>query len=276
MLANPKRLPAPPRGPAAAPAGPPSLAYALTERDLKALESPEVAPGRPWYVGARAALDAAAAAVLLVLTAPVVLAAMLLVRLTSPGPALYTQVRLGRGGKPFRIIKVRTMVDNCEALTGPRWCVPGDPRVTPLGQILRVLHIDELPQLINVIRGEMALIGPRPERPEIAADLKTTIDNFDARLAVRPGITGFAQVQLPADTEVEGVRGKLALDLIYIRRMGPWLDLKIAACTLLKMLGLGFETSRRLLRAETVADAPRVFENAPPEMRPARPLRKVA
>jgi lipopolysaccharide/colanic/teichoic acid biosynthesis glycosyltransferase len=256
--------------------GPRLASCSFTERDLEALVSPVESPARPWYATARVALDGAAALVLLVLTAPVMLAAMALVRLTSSGPALYTQVRLGRGGRTFRIVKIRTMVHNCESLTGPRWSVPGDPRITAVGKYLRALHIDELPQLFNVLKGEMALIGPRPERPEIAAELKASgIDNFDARLAVRPGITGFAQVQLPADVEVAGVRNKLQLDLNYIRGMNLWLDLKIACCTVLKMMGVSYDVSRRLLRSHLDEPLPE-FESEPTPVRKSPPSRRVA
>jgi lipopolysaccharide/colanic/teichoic acid biosynthesis glycosyltransferase len=175
--------------------------------------------------------------------------ALLLVRLTSRGPGIYTQTRLGAGGIPFRIFKIRTMVHNCESLTGPRWAVPGDPRVTPVGFVLRATHIDELPQLWNVLVGDMSLIGPRPERPEIAEQLVREIPRYYERLAMKPGISGLAQVQLPPDTEVKNVADKLLLDLTYIDRVGPWLDVKILACTALKLLTVSAERYRSLLRS---------------------------
>src|SRR5437016_5653129 len=107
-------------------------------------------PGTGWYGGLKAALDFAAALAVLVVTAPVILAAVLLVKLTSRGPALYAQVRMGRNGRPFRIYKIRSMYHDCERLTGPQWCRAGDPRVTPVGRLLRLTHVDELPQLWNV------------------------------------------------------------------------------------------------------------------------------
>src|SRR5438477_11431732 len=131
-------------------------------------------------------LDCVLAATLLVLSAPVVLAAMVLVKLTSRGPMVYTQTRVGFGGRPFTIYKIRTMIHNCESLTGPRWAVPDDPRVTSVGGVLRKLHIDELPQLINVLRGEMSLVGPRPERPEFVTKLERDIPHYQARHAVFP------------------------------------------------------------------------------------------
>src|SRR5205807_7700134 len=116
-------------------------------------------------------LDCALAVCLLIVTAPVILLAMLLIKLTSRGPALYSQSRLGLHGQPFRIYKIRTMIHDCESLTGPRWSVPGDRRVTPVGWFLRRAHLDELPQLWNILRGDMSLVGPRPERPEFVPQL---------------------------------------------------------------------------------------------------------
>src|SRR4051812_14619345 len=119
-----------------------------------------------WEFALKACLDRSLAALSLVVAAPLMLAAMALVKLTSRGPALYSQKRVGQFGRVFVIWKIRTMYHECEKLTGPRWATPGDPRITRVGGVLRALHIDELPQLINVLRGQMSLIGPRPERPE--------------------------------------------------------------------------------------------------------------
>jgi lipopolysaccharide/colanic/teichoic acid biosynthesis glycosyltransferase len=138
------------------------------------------------------------------------------------------------------------MIDNCESLTGPRWTIPGDPRVTPLGWFLRRTHLDELPQLFNVLKGDMSLIGPRPERPEFVAKLERLVSDYAARHHVLPGITGLSQVQLPPDTDIESVRLKLQYDLYYIRRRGPLLDLRIALATLLHMFGASFALMRRL------------------------------
>jgi lipopolysaccharide/colanic/teichoic acid biosynthesis glycosyltransferase len=183
-------------------------------------------------------LDCALACVLLVVTAPVVVASMLLVKLTSRGPMTYTQTRVGVHGRRFTIYKLRTMIHNCESLTGPRWAVPGDPRVTSVGGVLRKLHIDELPQLINVLKGDMSLVGPRPERPEFVTKLESDIPYYPARHAVVPGITGLAQLHLPPDTEVAHVERKLTYDLYYARHVGLRLDLRILAGTVLKVLGL--------------------------------------
>jgi lipopolysaccharide/colanic/teichoic acid biosynthesis glycosyltransferase len=204
-------------------------------------------------------MDAALAVALLVLTAPLMLVAAALVRLTSRGPAIYTQERLGLGGQPFTIYKIRTMYRDSEALTGARWSTPGDPRVTLVGWILRATHVDELPQLVNVLRGEMSLVGPRPERPEIVASLQHQLPAYAERLRVLPGITGLAQVQLPPDVDVESVRRKLSCDLYYIEHVGPWLDLRIMVATAIGALGLPSPVSRALLRlpsSETIESAP--------------------
>jgi lipopolysaccharide/colanic/teichoic acid biosynthesis glycosyltransferase len=190
----------------------------------------------------------AAALALLVPAAPVILAAALLVKLTSRGPAFYTQTRVGRHGRLFTIYKLRTMIHNCESLTGPRWAVPGDPRVTRVGRFLRLTHIDELPQLLNVLRGEMGLIGPRPERPELLPELERGVSRYCERLSIRPGLTGLAQVQLPPDTDLTSVGRKLACDLYYIQHLGPRLDLSILLCTALYVLGVPGRLARHLFR----------------------------
>jgi len=207
-------------------------------------------PRRPrLYLRIKRLLDVALAATMLVATLPAMLVVALLVRITSKGPAIYVQTRVGRGGATFRIFKIRTMVDNCESLTGPRWAMPGDPRVTPIGAILRATHLDELPQLWNVIRGDMAMIGPRPERPEIIENLVRDLPEYHERHDVRPGITGLAQVQLPPDTDLSSVADKLILDRAYIDRVGIWLDLKILVCTAMKLFGLGPTRCRFLVRS---------------------------
>jgi lipopolysaccharide/colanic/teichoic acid biosynthesis glycosyltransferase len=205
-------------------------------------------------------LDFLAAGLLLVPATPVMLLAALFVKLTSRGPAFYVQTRLGRDGRPFPIYKIRTMMHKCESLTGPRWSMPGDPRITLVGHFLRLSHLDELPQLLNVLRGDMSLIGPRPERPEFLPELEAAFPWYRERLRVRPGVTGLAQVQLPADTNLDSVRHKLTYDLYYIHNMGPWLDLRILLCTALYALGVPFRLSRGLFRIPGVAPAPRPAE----------------
>jgi lipopolysaccharide/colanic/teichoic acid biosynthesis glycosyltransferase len=195
----------------------------------------------------KVSVDFIGAFVLLLLTAPVMLLAVVAVKLTSRGPVFYTQTRLGRGGRPYKIIKIRTMFDNCEAASGPRWATARDPRVTPVGRLLRRTHIDELPQLLNVLRAEMSLVGPRPERPEFVPELARVIPGYRERLAVRPGVTGLAQVQLPPDTDLGQVRRKLAYDLYYIDNMGVWLDLRILVNTVCHVFGIPFAWSGRML-----------------------------
>jgi len=183
---------------------------------------------------------------LLILAAPVLVISALLIKLTSRGPVIYSQTRLGRDGKPFRVLKLRTMFHNCERHTGARWAQPGDPRVTTIGRFLRRTHLDELPQLWNVLRGDMSLVGPRPERPEFVPELERIILHYRVRLLVRPGVTGLAQVQLPADTDVTSVRRKLAYDLYYIRNIGFWLDMRLMVCTFAKMIGIPFHILCRM------------------------------
>jgi lipopolysaccharide/colanic/teichoic acid biosynthesis glycosyltransferase len=202
--------------------------------------------GYAWYGPCKAAVDFGLALFLLLVLGPVIIVTALLVRLTSRGPAFYTQTRVGCDGRLFTIFKIRTMIHNCESLTGPRWSIPGDPRITPIGQFLRRTHLDELPQLINVLRGDMSLIGPRPERPEFTAKLERAIPAYPERLRVRPGVTGLAQVHLPGDTNLASVRIKLAHDLFYIQRLSPGLEARILFCTVLRVLGVSYESIRRL------------------------------
>ncbi len=186
----------------------------------------------------KAVADGVLAAALLVPALPVMLACVLLVRWTSAGPAVYTQARVGRGGRVFTLYKIRTMYHDCESLTGPRWSMPGDPRITPVGRVFRRLHLDELPQLFNVLRGDMSLVGPRPERPEIVKNLQQVIPGYQRRHTVKPGITGFAQIHLPPDSCIRSVKNKLAYDLFYIRRRSPRLELGILLATVMKLFGL--------------------------------------
>ncbi len=199
--------------------------------------APGLAPSGPGG-GMKTVMDATLAAALLVLTLPVMLASLVLVRLTSRGPAIYSQTRMGKSGRIFTLYKIRTMVHDCESLTGPRWSMPGDPRITPVGRVLRHLHLDELPQLVNVLKGEMSLVGPRPERPEIVKKLRNVVVGYDRRHCVKPGITGFAQVHLPPDSCIRSVKNKLAYDLFYIRNRGLGMELFVLCATALKMLGL--------------------------------------
>jgi exopolysaccharide biosynthesis polyprenyl glycosylphosphotransferase len=156
----------------------------------------------------------------------------LLVRLDSRGPVLYGQARSGRGGKPFRMWKFRTMVADAEPDGEARWAEPGDPRVTRLGRILRRTRLDEIPQFWNILRGEMSLVGPRAERPALVTRLESEVPFYRARMLVRPGATGWAQVNYRYGWSVEDAATKLEYDLYYIRHRSVWLDLRILLRTL--------------------------------------------
>lgn len=192
-------------------------------------------------------LNRLGAAVLLVPAIPLIVVLVFLVRLTSYGPGIYRQIRVGRRGRAFTLYKIRTMIHDAEALTGPVWTAPNDPRITKFGKLLRAIHLDELPQLVNVLRGQMALIGPRPERPEFTHYLAREVPGYMKRYVVPPGITGLAQINLPPDTDVDNVRRKLILDLEYIRTADAKTDLKILLCTAVRLFGLpGMALARKL------------------------------
>ncbi len=185
---------------------------------------------------------------LLVLHLPIILLVMLAVRLSSPGPALFRQKRTGKGGHEFTMYKIRTMYQDAERTSGPVWSGPADLRITRCGRMLRFLHLDELPQLFNVVRGEMGLIGPRPERPEFVEKLVEEIHGFAERLVVLPGVTGLAQINLPPDETTDCVLRKLVLDLEYIQTASWGLDLRILLCTALRMIGVRHGRAVRWLR----------------------------
>lgn len=190
------------------------------------------------YRQAKPGFDKALSVMLLAAFSPVLALCALVIKLTSRGPVVYTQERVGENGGIFRIIKLRTMRVDAEAATGPVWSTGGsDPRVTPVGRILRMTHLDEIPQLINVIRGEMSLVGPRPERPQFVKELTERVPGYELRLLVKPGITGLAQVRAGYDQSLRDVRKKVKLDTLYIRKMCWWVDFIILARTMRKFLG---------------------------------------
>ena len=231
-----------------------------------------------WYPAVKPGVDFALALLLLVPALPVIAACWVAVRLSSPGPGFYTQTRAGYRGRGYKIIKLRTMGHDCERRTGIQWSQKGDARVTRVGKLLRASHLDELPQLFNVLRGEMSLIGPRPERPEVirAKGLGEQVPGYGHRQAVRPGVTGLAQIQLPADSDLLSVRHKVVYDVYYIQRPGLWLDLRILAATALKAAGLGPAWLRRLFRLPTRAVVTEAFLDnlVPPPTRRRRSLPK--
>lgn len=200
----------------------------------------------------RRALNVAVAAFGLVIAAPLMLAVALAIKLSSPGPVLFKQVRVGLcrrtsmggnfrrqqdiGGKPFTIYKFRTMRAARPGDEVETWAAENDPRITPVGRFLRRTRLDELPQLINVLRGEMNVVGPRPEQPAIFQSLRTEVRDYQYRQQVRPGITGRAQVSLAYDTSVDDVRRKVEADLAYIRSQSVTEDFKIMVMTVPVMI----------------------------------------
>lgn len=188
------------------------------------------------YFRWKRSVDCILAAIALIPALPLIGLLVLLVRLTSRGPGIYRQVRVGKQGRLFTMYKIRSMAANAEAGTGAVWAKRRDPRVTLIGRILRALHLDELPQLFNVLQGEMSLVGPRPERPEFVRTLSAKIPGYCDRLAVSPGITGLAQLNLPPDTDLNSVRRKLFLDLEYVAHGGLFLELRLLACTFLRAM----------------------------------------
>jgi exopolysaccharide biosynthesis polyprenyl glycosylphosphotransferase len=158
--------------------------------------------------------------------------------LWSPGPLFYRQVRLGKGGKPFLLTKFRSMVVNAEAESGAVWSIDNDPRITPVGRWLRKSRLDELPQVLNVLRGEMSMIGPRPERPQFAGKLSQDLPLYRVRNAMKPGLTGWAQIRYQYGNCVEDSRIKLEYDLYYIKHASLYLDLLITLQTLSVIIGM--------------------------------------
>jgi lipopolysaccharide/colanic/teichoic acid biosynthesis glycosyltransferase len=201
-------------------------------------------------VAAQRAMNFLVAAVALFLALPLLLLIAIAIKLTSRGPVLYTQERVGLdrrstgsnggdprrirdlGGKPFTIYKFRTMRVDAEAQSGAVWATQNDPRVTPVGRFLRQYRLDEIPQLLNVMRGEMNIVGPRPERPTIFAELREHIKEYPLRQRAKPGITGLAQIHHHYDRSMDDVRTKVRFDLEYIRRQSLREDLRIMLRTI--------------------------------------------
>ncbi len=182
---------------------------------------------RRTYAFAKRSFDLVASTAGFIVLSPMLLLTAILVKLTSKGPIIYSQVRVGKDGESFQIYKFRTMKIDAEKETGPVWAAENDNRLTPVGGFLRKAHLDELPQLFNVLRGEMSVIGPRPERPVFVDKFKETMPNYEQRLMVKPGITGLAQVWHRYDETIADVRKKLRYDLLYIKKMCFWADINI-------------------------------------------------
>lgn len=180
-----------------------------------------------YYLPLKNAIDLAGALLLLLVSAPLLLAVALAIKLSSHGPVFFRQTRVGQYGREFNVFKFRSMRQDAEAVTGPTWASDEDPRITPVGRILRKFRLDELPQVFNVLRGEMSLVGPRPERRYFVQKLREQIPYYDLRHYVRPGITGWAQVLYPYGASVEDAYEKLQYDLYYAKRVSLLLDARI-------------------------------------------------
>jgi exopolysaccharide biosynthesis polyprenyl glycosylphosphotransferase len=185
------------------------------------------------YEATKRLFDFVISSFLLVTLSPVMLFVALGVKISSTGPVIFKQVRLTKSRKPFTMYKFRTMCQDAESKSGAVWASCNDPRVTSIGKFLRLTRLDELPQLFNVLTGEMSLIGPRPERPEFAEKLSSEFISFKRRTEVKAGITGLAQVSNGYADSVDSYRKKLALDILYVNHRSLLLDLKIAAKTIL-------------------------------------------
>ena len=182
---------------------------------------------RKTYYVAKRIFDVAVSIVALVVLSPLFLITALLIKLMSRGPAIYTQTRVGKDGELFDIYKFRTMKVDAEKESGPVWASANDDRLIPGGDFLRKTHIDEIPQFVNVLRGEMSVIGPRPERPVFVDKFKKEIPDYERRLEIKPGITGLAQVWHRYDETIEDVKKKIKYDLLYIKKVCLWTDLRI-------------------------------------------------
>lgn len=186
--------------------------------------------GRPrsrWLDASSRFLDIVGSVFLLLIASPVLVACAVAVAVTDGFPVFYRQRRVGRGGRPIDVIKFRSMRRDAETLSGPVWATEDDPRITRVGRVLRRYRLDELPQLFNVLVGDMALVGPRPERPHFCDVLREQVPLFELRTIVRPGLTGWAQVRLAYGASADDARAKLEYDLFYVTRRSLWFDLAI-------------------------------------------------
>lgn len=193
-------------------------------------------PMPTWEKVIKRVFDLVVSLIVLVLTAPLMAAIALAVKITSPGPAIYRQTRVGKYDRPFLMYKFRTMRADAESESGPTWAKNDDPRITPLGYWLRKLRLDELPQFFNVLKGNMSLVGPRPERPYFVEQFKKTIPLYSRRLRVSPGITGWAQVKWKYDESMEDVVEKTKYDLFYVENISLKMDFKILINTVMTVI----------------------------------------
>ena len=184
-----------------------------------------------WEAQIKRLIDIVASALVLVGGAPAWLLLAGIIKWTSPGKAIYNQERVGQNGKTFVMHKFRSMHEDAEKYTGPQWASEKDPRITPVGRFIRKTRLDEIPQFINVLKGDMSLVGPRPERQFFVEQLKDEIPWYIRRLKMKPGITGWAQIKHKYDSSIEDVKQKVMYDLFYFENMSLVLDLKIIVRT---------------------------------------------
>lgn len=189
-----------------------------------------------WERKIKRLMDIVFSLIILTLTLPITLIVALAIKIDSEGPVFFKQIRVGKDGKEFKIYKFRSMIKDAEKHTGPVWSTKDDPRITRVGKIIRKFRLDEIPQFINVLRGEMSLVGPRPERPYFVEKLSKEIPLYKRRLRVKPGITGWAQVKHKYDETIEDVKKKLQYDLYYIENISLRMDLKILFRTVFVVL----------------------------------------
>ncbi|MCX6149373.1 MAG: sugar transferase [Ignavibacteriales bacterium] len=195
---------------------------------------PELMP--EWEKKIKRLMDITISLIILILTAPITILTFIAIKLDTKGPIFYKQNRAGMNGREFNIIKFRSMKQDAEKLSGPVWSQKNDPRITRVGRVIRTVRIDEIPQMINILKGEMSLVGPRPERPFFVEKLSEEIPLYKKRLRVRPGVTGWAQVKHKYDESIEDVKTKLRYDLFYIENMSLRMDLKIIFRTVFVVL----------------------------------------
>ncbi len=195
---------------------------------------PELMP--EWEKKLKRLMDIFVSLLILIVSSPILILTSIAIKLDSKGPILFKQERLGQNGKPFNVLKFRSMINDAEKYTGPVWSQKNDPRVTRMGKLLRKVRIDEIPQMINVLKGEMSLVGPRPERAFFVEKLSQEIPYYKRRLKVRPGVTGWAQIKHKYDESIEDVKIKLRYDLFYIENMSIRMDFKILLRTVFVVL----------------------------------------
>ena len=189
-----------------------------------------------WERKLKRLMDIVVSLIILILSLPITIITAIFIKLESPGPVIFKQERVGLNGKIFKIYKFRSMINDAEKKTGPVWAGKNDPRITKVGKFIRKVRIDEIPQMVNVLKGEMSLVGPRPERPYFVEKFAKEIPFYKRRLLVKPGITGWAQVKHKYDESIEDVKTKLKYDLFYIENMSIRMDLKILFRTVFTVL----------------------------------------